>query len=115
MIFQPSGIRMKVKRSDMRTPEPANFPDQFATSSQTAAMDSSMSTAYDARLDIRSRAVSIDPIEEEAGSYSQLFACVTKERGLRVKGRTHEFALPLLAAIDVPLGPSVPRHVGTWI
>ena len=59
--------------------------------------------ADDARFDARCWSISINPIEQEFRSNGELIAGITKKRGLRVEGGAHQFALALLAAVDVQL------------
>ena len=87
----------------MRTPEPANLPDQFATSSRTTAIDSAMSTLTTRELNIGRWSISLDPVEQEPESNGELIAGVTKERSLRVESGTHQFAVALLATVNVQL------------
>ena len=103
MIRQPSGIRRNVKRSDMRTPEPANLPDQFATSCRTTAIDLRYVDAYDSRVNIGRWSISIDPVEQEPDSNGKLIAGVTKERSLRMESGAHHFAVALLTTVNVQL------------
>src|SRR6202041_3105450 len=55
------------------------------------------------RLNLRSGAILVDPVKEELGSDGKLFSGVAEERGIRVKGRAHQFALALFASVDVQL------------
>ena len=57
----------------------------------------------DSRFDTRRWSICINPIEQKFRSNGELIAGITKERGLRVEGGTHQFALALLAAVDVQL------------
>jgi len=84
--------------SDMRTPEPASFPDQFETSSRTTAIDSSTST-----LTTRGWMSGAGPIEQELRSNRELIAGVPEERSLGMKRRRHYFAVALFAAFYVEL------------
>jgi hypothetical protein len=59
--------------------------------------------ANDAGLNVRSWSVSVDPVEQESESIRELIASITKERSLRVKGGTHQFAVALLATVNVQL------------
>src|SRR5687767_14703971 len=47
--------------------------------------------------------ISLDPVEQEPESIGELIAGVTKERSLRVESGTHQFAVALLATVNVQL------------
>jgi hypothetical protein len=59
--------------------------------------------AHDARFYARCWSISINPIEQKFSSNGELIPGITEERCLRVEGGTHQFALALLAAVDVQL------------
>jgi hypothetical protein len=70
--------------------------------------------ADDARFDAWSRSISINPIEQKFRSNGELIAGITKKRGLRVEGVAHQFALALLAAVDVQLESLQDRVMLGW-
>ncbi len=55
------------------------------------------------RFNIGRRSISVDPVEQELNSDRELIADITKERGLRVEGSSHQYAVALLATVDVEL------------
>src|SRR5262249_49935945 len=58
---------------------------------------------YNARLDVRRRAILVDPIKQELRADGELSAGVAEEGCVRVEGGTHQFAFALLAPIDIHL------------
>jgi hypothetical protein len=54
-------------------------------------------------LDLGSRTILVDPVEEELGSDSKLFPCVSEERGIGVECGTHKPAFALFASVNIKL------------
>jgi hypothetical protein len=57
----------------------------------------------DSGLNIGRWSISINPVEQESKSNGELIAGITKERSLLVESGTHQFAVALLATVNVEL------------